>query len=382
MLFFVGFFVISMACSVITIKTLVGYSDMKLFYKLMIVAVVLLGWFSFPVIRFLLRTGWMSDQVFAPFSMIAYTLFGFVFILFSMIILRDIVWYLIYGSARLLGRDGWWLNPKNISVLGYANMIVVFLSVALSSYALYEGTRVPAVKEVNIYSPLLKQDLRLVQLSDLHITRTTPVSRVESIVEKINSLNPDAIVMTGDIIDDNVNKIENQLNALAGLAAPYGIYSSMGNHEFYNNMNAWSYKFKQLGFQTLFNKGVFIGNSNVFVSGIPDAHTAYMHPDFNINFKKALEGSSRDNFKILLSHNPEIANSISSFNYQLMLSGHTHGGQIFPFHYLVKKANKYLSGDYKVNGIDLHVSNGAGTWGPSMRLFAPSEIAVVNLYKK
>ena len=371
-----------MACSVITIKTLVGYSDMKLLYKLMIAAVVLLGWFSFPVIRFLLRTGWMSDQVFAPFSMLAYTLFGFVFILFSMIILRDIVWYLIYGSARLLGRDSWWLNPKNISVLGYANMIVVFLSVALSSYALYEGTRVPAVKEVNIYSPLLKQDLRLVQLSDLHITRTTPVSRVESIVEKINSLNPDAIVMTGDIIDDNVNKIENQLNALAGLAAPYGIYSSMGNHEFYNNMNAWSYKFKQLGFQTLFNKGVFIGNSNVFVSGIPDAHTAYMHPDFNINFKKALKGSSRDNFKILLSHNPEIANSISSFNYQLMLSGHTHGGQIFPFHYLVKKANKYLSGDYKVNGIDLHVSNGAGTWGPSMRLFAPSEIAVVNLYKK
>ena len=74
--------------------------------------------------------------------------------------------------------------------------------------------------------------------------------------------------------------------------------------------------------------------------------------------------------------------AVSNFNYQLMLSGHTHGGQIFPFHYIVKKANKYLSGDYKVNGIDLHVSNGAGTWGPSMRLFFFFLITVINLYKK
>lgn len=382
MFFFVGMFVISMACSVITIKTLVGYSDMKLIYKLLISSVIVSGWFSFLIVHALRHAGWVDDRIFSIFSFVAYTLLGFVFILFSMIILRDFIWYLIYGGARLLGCDGWWLNPKNVSVLGYANMIVVFLSIAISSYALYEGSKVPAVKEIDIYSPHLKQDMRLVHLSDLHITRTTPVSRVQSIVDEINRLNPDAILMTGDIIDDNVNKIEEQLNTLAGLAAPYGIYSSMGNHEFYNDMNAWGYKFRHLGFRTLFNKGEYIGNSNIFVSGIPDAHTAYSHPDFNINFKKALDGSSRDDFRILLSHNPNIVDNISSFNYQLMLSGHTHGGQIFPFHYLVKKANKYLVGDYKVNGIDLHVSAGAGTWGPSMRLFAPSEIAVINLYKK
>ena len=78
----------------------------------------------------------------------------------------------------------------------------------------------------------------------------------------------------------------------------------------------------------------------------------------------------------------KVVNSISSFNYQLMLAGHTHGGQIFPFHLFVKKANQYLSGDYEVNGIKLHVSPGAGTWGPSMRLLAPSEVAVIDLVKK
>ena len=382
MFFFVGFFIIAMACSVITIKTLIGYSDIRLIYKIVIACIVVCGWFSFPFVHLLLKNGVIDDQIFDYLSFIAYTLFGFVFILFSMIILRDVVWYAIYGIAKLLGRDDWWLNPKNISVLGYANMIVVFLAVILSSYALYEGAKIPSVKEVNIYSPVLKQDMRLVQLSDLHITRATPVSRIQKVVEKINNLNPDAIVMTGDIIDDNINKIEAQLSILGSLSAPYGIYSSMGNHEFYNNMNSWSYKFKHLGFYVLFNKGMFIGNSNVFISGIPDMHTAYSHPTFNINIPKALKGSNRDDFRILLSHNPQIVDSISNFNYQLMLSGHTHGGQIFPFHYIVKKANKYLSGDYKVNGIDLHVSNGAGTWGPSMRLFAPSEITVINLYKK
>ena len=102
----------------------------------------------------------------------------------------------------------------------------------------------------------------------------------------------------------------------------------------------------------------------------------------NINLARTLEGSNQKQLKVLLSHNPEIASSISSYNFQVMLAGHTHGGQIFPFHFFVKKANKYLSGDYKVNDIDLHVSPGAGTWGPSMRLFAPSEIAVIDLIKK
>ena len=382
MFFFVGFFIIAMACSVITIKTLIGYSDLRLIYKLIIAFIVVCGWFSFPFIHLLSKNGVIEDKLFDYLSFAAYTLFGFVFILFSMIILRDIIWYAIYGTAKLFGKDEWWLNPKNISVLGYANMIVVFLAFAFSSFAFYEGSKIPNIKEVNIYSNLLKQDMRLVQLSDLHITRATPISRIQNIVQEINNLNPDAIVMTGDIIDDNVNKIEDQLSALSYLSAPYGVYSSMGNHEFYNNINSWIYKFKQLGFYVLFNKGMFIGNSNIFVSGIPDMHTAYSHPNLNINIPKALEGSNRDDFKILLSHNPQIVDSLSSFNYQLMLAGHTHGGQIFPFHYIVKKANKYLSGDYKVNGIDLHVSNGAGTWGPSMRLFAPSEITVINLYKK
>jgi len=131
----------------------------------------------------------------------------------------------------------------------------------------------------------------------------------------------------------------------------------------------------------LFNQGIEVIN-NIFIGGIPDAHTANSDPSLNVNFSHTLAGSDQKQYKILLSHNPELANSISSFNFQMMLAGHTHGGQIFPFHFFVKKANQYLSGDYNVNGIKLHVSNGSGTWGPKMRLFAPSEITVIDLIKK
>ena len=380
-MFFIAFFIVATACSAITIKTLVGYSDLRLTAKILISAVVLAGWFAPLFVSALRHAPWLNPKVFALISFVGYTLLGFVFITFCLLMLRDVIWYGIYGSARVLGVDSWSFNPKNISVLGYANMVVVILAVFISGYALYQGVKVPEVNEVRLETPHIAHDLRLVHLSDLHIDRTTPLSRIHKIVEKVGSLNPDVILLTGDIADDDATALDGQLAALQNLSAPYGVYIALGNHEFYNGLYSWMYKYKKLGFTVLFNRGMTVAN-DIFVAGIPDSHTACSHPELNINISRSLEGSSQKQFKILLSHNPEIADSISSYNYQLMLAGHTHGGQIFPFHYFVKKANRYLSGDYKINGINLHVSPGAGTWGPSMRLFAPSEIAVIDLIKK
>lgn len=379
MLFYVAFLVVAAACSIITIKTLVGYSDISLYSKIFISILIFVAWLAPMIVGALRYSGRLDDGLVNVISILGYTLFGFVFVLFCMLILRDVVWYSIYGIAKVLHMDVWALNPTNMSSLGKANLIVWGLSTVTALYALYGGLKYPVVNEVTIASPLIKKDMRVVQLSDLHITRLTSVSWVRHIVYEVNALNPDVILMTGDIIDDNVTKIDDQLDTLIELSAPYGVYSSLGNHEFYNGINSWTYKFKKLGIHTLFNRGVYIGKSNIFVSGIPDTSTASAHPTFAINFENALKGSTREDFRILLSHNPALIDNLTSFTYQLMLAGHTHGGQIFPFHILVKKVNKYLSGQYKVNGIDLYVSNGAGTWGPAMRLFAPSEITVFNL---
>lgn len=379
MFFYIGVLIIAASCSLISIRTLVGYSNIKLLYKVLIGIFICFGWF-FPVIVNIVKNNIsLSPAAYNLLYTAGYTLFGFMFILFTMLMLRDILWYMIYGIAKLFHACSWRLNPKNIDVLDHANVIVFFISVLLGAYAYHEGTKVPEFREITIKSRKIAKDIKAIHLSDMHITRATSPLKIQEIVNKINMQLPDVIFMTGDIIDDDISKLMPQMDALSNLSARYGIYSSAGNHEFYNGLGQWMFKFKLMKFKTLFNKGELIDATNIFVAGIPDSHTAISHPAFNVDFIKALKGSDHQNFKILLSHNPDMIDNITQVNFGLQLSGHTHGGQIFPFHFLVKNANKYLAGDYKVNGVDLHVSRGAGTWGPPMRLFAPSDVTVINL---
>ena len=378
MFFFIAGFIIATACSVITIKTLVGYSDMKLIYKISAAIVIVLGWFSFIIMGIIRKHELLPLEVYTVVHNVLYTLLGFVFILFVVIMLRDIVWYTIFGIAKLLKIDGWHIDPKNISLLGKANLIVVSFSVLLSIYALYQGLKLPTVNEEFIYSSKVDSNLRIIQLSDLHITRATPVSRIAKIVNQVNLLNPDVIVLTGDTIDDNPTLVEKQLNVLKELSAPYGIYSIMGNHEFYNDVYAAKRALDAYGFKFLFNGGFHINNSNVFIAGIPDLGTMVDR----VNFWRTLNNTKKDNYNVLLSHAPSILDSLSGGIVDLVLSGHTHGGQIFPFHIMVKQANGYLAGKYSLNKTDMFISRGVGTWGPPMRLFAPSDITIINLLRK
>lgn len=378
-MFYVAFLILALACSLIMIRTLVGYTTGSFTRKLLTALFVILCWTAPLQVSFLRHIITSPSLLLNIYSTVSYTFFGYIFILFCLMILRDLLWYVLYGVLTLFRVSAWSLNPQNINMLSRTNRILLVLAALISVYGLYEGMKLPRINEVTISSPLIKEDLRAVHISDLHIDRATPRAWIRSIVKQINSLKPDVIFMTGDIIDDNALLIDDRLSLLVELGAPYGIYSAMGNHELYHGINSWSYKFKELGFQTLFNRGMFINNSNIFVSGIPDSYTASSSPSYNVNFRHALQGSKLSNYKILLSHNPELIDNLTRINYNLMLSGHTHGGQIFPFHLLIKKANRYLSGHYPVNGIDLYVSNGAGTWGPTMRLFSPAEITVFNL---
>lgn len=377
-MFFLAALIIAIACSVITIKTLIGYSDMKLVYKVLVSLLIATGWFSVIILNMVKKYNIVSSEIYTLLSQILYGMLGFVFILFIVIMLRDIVWYTIYGFAKLIGKDGWYIDPKNMSLLGKANFIVIFVSMAISGYAFYQGYKLPEVKEIYLSSSKINGNVRIAHLSDLHITRATPIAQLQKVVNTVNMLNPDVIVVTGDIIDDNINTIEEQLNILKGFSAPYGVYSVMGNHEFYNDVYAAKKALDNAGLKFLFNGGVHIKNSNVFVTGIPDLGTMAER----INFWRALNQSKDSDYKVLLSHAPLIIDSLSKGLVDIVLAGHTHGGQIFPFHWLAKQANKYLAGQYTINGTELYVSRGAGTWGPRMRLFAPSDITLIHLLQK
>lgn len=371
--------VVAVSCSAITIKTLVGYTDMRLITKVLISLLVVVSWFAPVLVRGVRDSNLFSNEAFSMISNVGYFLFGLAFILFCVLILRDLLWYVIDGIARLLGHIIWSINPKNISVLDRANVVTVLFSIALAFYAYFEATKLPNTKEVDFVSSKLKQDITLVHLSDLHFSRTTDVKKVDNLVTKVNGLNPDVILITGDIVDDDVPHLENHMKSLQKLQAKYGVFVSNGNHEFYSGINSWSKEFKNLGFNFLFNQGKNIPELNLFVAGIPDMTTAGARESLKINFDRTLKNSSISEYKLLMSHHPQVIDYVTKVGFDLQLSGHTHGGQIYPFHWLAKKANKYLAGKYQVNGVDLYVSRGTGYWGPPMRLFAPSEIALIKL---
>lgn len=381
MLFYLSILIVFIACAAIMTKTVVGYNDFKPATKIWLTFVIVLSWFSPLLLCWAVDCLGLSPLAYNLVSYTGYTLFGLAIIYLVLLLMRDIVWYGIYGIACLMRRDAWGIHPKNITVLNTANFIAFLVALGVGGYAMYQGYRMPRVVEVNVTSPLVKQDVRIVQISDLHVNRTTSSERLRNIVYEVNALAPHIIVITGDTLDDKIHTVDHKLDILGELSAPYGIYTVIGNHEYFSGLVNWNYKANRLKFHDLLNSGRLIKPLNIFISGIPDAYTAYTHQTFRIDFERALKGSSRDNFRILLSHNPSVVEVLTGFNYNLMLSGHTHGGQLFPMHLFIKKVNcGYLSGDYKVNGIDLHVSNGAGTWGPLMRLFAPSDITLITIH--
>ncbi len=378
--FLIASIVVALSCVAITVKTLVGYSDFSKKTKLLIVLFFALSWFAPFILN--LMSNVFPTSVYTFFYHILYTCFGFAFILFSVLIIRDVIWYFVYWLAKGFGAGSWDFNPKNISVLGKANMIALVFAVLLSAYALVGGWAEPEIKKITYYTPKLAQDVNIVQISDVHINRTTPVSKVRSLVRQVNLLDPDIVIITGDLVDDKVSEVTEQIEPLKDLKSKKGVYLSMGNHEYYNNIYEWNLKFRELGIKFLFNQGVNFDDYKLFISGVPDLSISTHARDITIDFIKALKNVKPDYYKVLLSHTPEVIDFITKITFDAQFSGHTHGGQIFPFHVFVKKVCKYIAGQYRINDVELYVSRGAGQWGPMMRLFAPSEITKIELKKQ
>ena len=336
-MFMIGALIIAIAASAISVKTLVGYTEMRSVYKILISLLIVSAWFAPVIVSVIRATAWGNTRFFAYVSDVGYFLFGIVFLLLILLLLRDFLWFFAYETAKLIKSPyAAALNPSDVRMLNLANLYTVALTFLLGFYALYEGIKLPAVKEVTLASPALKREYTLVQLSDLHINRTIPPERIEKLVEKVNALEPDVILLTGDI--------------------------------------------GKMGWSALFNYGLPVKDTELYVGGVPDVSIARGSPFFKIDVDRTLENSSDGQYKILLSHTPRFQKEmITKAQYDLQLSGHTHGGQIFPFHLLVKQANKYLAGLYDVNDTKLYLSRGTGYWGPPMRLFAPSEITVIRL---
>ena len=249
--------------------------------------------------------------------------------------------------------------------------LLIIIAVLVSIYAIINATRLE-VKEINVHLNGLKDNIRAVQLSDVHIGPIRNVGFINRIVDKTNELKPDIIFITGDLFDGTSKLHKGISNALNNFKAP--ILFVTGNHDTYQDLNEISKILAETRVKTL-TKELF-HFKDLQIIGI----------DYSLEkryIEKVLKNIEYDRNKplILINHLPREFEAAQKAGIQLQLSGHTHNGQFFPINYIVKMIFPYIKGLYEYHGAKLYVSQGTGTWGPPMRLGSRCEITLIKLKK-
>jgi predicted MPP superfamily phosphohydrolase len=265
----------------------------------------------------------------------------------------------------------------------YAIGLIAF---GLAAYGVAGAIRIPPLKTIELKIkdlPDAFDGYRLLQLTDLHLSRLFPAAWAETLVEKANGLKTDAIVITGDFIDGRLEKRRADVAPLAKLSAPDGVYAIPGNHEYYFGYEQWMRHDAGLGIRMLLNEHAVIerGTDRIVIAGVTDLTangTAMPKPDLASALKDAPAAPV-----ILLDHQPRMAAENARSGIALQLSGHTHGGMILGLDRLVARANAgFVSGLYRVGAMHLYVNNGTALWpGFALRLGRPSELTVFTLRK-
>ena len=222
---------------------------------------------------------------------------------------------------------------------------------------------------------------RIVQISDLHIGPILDRRFAAAVVERCNALCPDVVAITGDLVDGDVGVIGEEVAPFAHLHAAHGVYFVTGNHDYYSGADAWAARVEQLGIRVLRNERVTVGRDGATfdLAGVEDHHAHMVSSTHREDLPAALEERDASRPLILLAHDPLTFRTAARHGVDLQLSGHTHGGQIWPFNYLVRLSTPYVVGHHRQADAQLYVSRGTGFWGPAMRLFAPGEITEIVL---
>ena len=244
------------------------------------------------------------------------------------------------------------------------------------------GIKRPVLNKVDVYIKDLGFDeLTIVQLTDVHIGNTIGKAFVQECVDRINALKPDIVVITGDLVDRKIENAKDDLSPLKELQSTFGTYFVLGNHEYYHGAEDIANYMPELNVKALLNESVTIrdGDKALNLVGINDLQSIRFET-LPIDTYRAFENVDKTVPTILLSHQPKSIELVKDKVYDLMLSGHTHGGQIFPFGFLVMLQQPFLAGLHAVTSSkQIFVSRGTGYWGPPVRVFAPSEISILTL---
>jgi predicted MPP superfamily phosphohydrolase len=255
---------------------------------------------------------------------------------------------------------------------------------ALSGWGVWSAIRPVEVKRVPIRLKKLPESLsglRLVQLTDMHVGLTIGRDFVEDIVRKVNALEPDIVAITGDLIDGSVEELAHAVAPLGDIHAELGTYFVTGNHEYYSGADSWLAFLRGMGVRVLRNEHVELtkDGETIHVAGVDDWTAHQFGNGHGADMTRAMEGRDPSKPVVLLAHQPVHFDEARAHGVDLQISGHTHGGQIFPFGFLTRLAQPFLSGLHRRGDSQIYVSSGTGYWGPPMRIAAPAEITLIEL---
>jgi predicted MPP superfamily phosphohydrolase len=281
-----------------------------------------------------------------------------------------------------------WLSRQDPRARWARRSVVVSwcCAIGLLFHATHEAARVPRVVTVDVPVvglPAELEGLRIAQLSDLHVGQTVGEGFARRVVAEVEQLNADMIVITGDLVDHRPTTTVHQLGALRQLCTGHQVYFVTGNHEHGWGAGGWVRELRAMGVDVLQNESrvVTVRGGSLTLLGVVDASARYRRDGIVTDLAAAASSAPAAGPRILLSHQAprRLMDQARALGVDLVISGHTHGGQVYPGHLLAAAMQPWLAGLHRCGPMWIYVSRGAGFWGPMLRIGAPSEIAVLRL---
>ncbi len=393
--FFVVWIILMVLVYIYMGRRLIKPAPLKRYQRLLAWAFIVLVPLTQPL-SFFLRQNEGESFVNDVISWISYIGFGFYSLILAGLIVRDL--YLLFSTVvkktvdlirkRNAGKQAF--DPSRRSFLINAtNMGILGASAIMTGYGIYEARRKAYLEKVTIpiaNLPVEFEGFTIAQFTDIHAGNTIKRGFIQSVIDQVNNLDADAIVFTGDMVDGTVPGLRNDIAPLKDLSATQGVFYVTGNHEYYSSGGAepWVEEMDRLGLIVLLNEHKIIqrNQSRLLMAGVTDFRGGDFIPAHKSDPAKALGNKKDSDVKILLAHQPKSIFASAELGFDLQISGHTHGGQYFPWNFLVTLDQPYISGLHRHENTWIYVNRGTGYWGPPLRIGIPSEVTLFTLTKK
>lgn len=345
--------------------------------KIVLAAGLFIALVLYYVTRLFVREG-LPVEINTTLRWIGYLSLGFISLTIPFLFVKEM---LQFGGRVVTNKKEPLDGARRAFLHNAGNAVVMAAVFPTMSFSIKEAFEKPVVKQNVLRIAGLHSDLEgmtIAQISDLHVGSILDGEWLKALMAQVEALHPDMFVLTGDAIDGRVSRVGKELDALLEFEAPLGKFFVTGNHEFYSGVDGWVDQLRALNFTVLNNEHTLVrkGEGKLLMAGVWDYHGDKFGKQYVSDPFAAKAGAPEHDLSILLAHQPKNIFEASKAKFDIQLSGHTHGGQYFPWTYAVHLFQPFVKGMHNVDGSTLYVNTGTGFWGPPMRLTVPPEITL------